>query len=396
MNITCLTCVSLMVAAVIAEPGQSQAPSGKVPVITAAGEKVKAHAKELAAVAISADGRWLASGSYDKTIKLWSLPSGDLARTLTGHKEVVGRLAFSPDGRLLASSSDDKTIAVWTVDDGKQAASLGNRGQWVRDIQFSPDGRLLASEAPSELHTWSMPDGKLVATVPSGSMRLERAAFTPDGTMVAFPTKTAIEFLSLPDLQSRPSLTCGEREEVKRIAVSADGTKLVAACFGGVRVWSLATRELLTTIPGDASRVNVLAVNPDATIAATGDAPGVVRIWNLTDGRVGAPLTGHTNAVISLALSRDGRMAASGSMDATVRLWSTAENTAVAVLEGHRGSIDHLYLTPDGTTLISGQESSFDITGVSGNSMTMRKIKADALIALWDVSPAKFRRFLGR
>jgi WD40 repeat protein len=68
-------------------------------------------------VAFSPDGRLLASGSRDKTIKLWEVASGSLVRTLTGHTDSVFSVAFSPDGRLLASGSDDNTIRLWDISD---------------------------------------------------------------------------------------------------------------------------------------------------------------------------------------------------------------------------------------------------------------------------------------
>jgi WD40 repeat protein len=75
-------------------------------------------------VSFSPDGRLLASGSLDKTIKLWRVEDGSLVRTLTGHTDVVNSVAFSPDGRLLASGSWDKTIKLWRVADGSLVRTL--------------------------------------------------------------------------------------------------------------------------------------------------------------------------------------------------------------------------------------------------------------------------------
>ncbi len=75
------------------------------------------HTSVVRSVAFSPDGRLLASGSFDNTIKLWEVSSGSLVRTLTGHTNSVRSVAFSPDGRLLASGSDDKTIKLWGISD---------------------------------------------------------------------------------------------------------------------------------------------------------------------------------------------------------------------------------------------------------------------------------------
>ncbi len=73
------------------------------------------HSREVMSVVYSPDGRYLASGSQDKTIKIWEVATGNELRTLTGHSETVFSVAYSPDGRYLASGSGDKTIKIWRV-----------------------------------------------------------------------------------------------------------------------------------------------------------------------------------------------------------------------------------------------------------------------------------------
>jgi translation initiation factor 6 (eIF-6) len=143
------------------------------------------HTSVVYSVAFSPDGRLLASGSDDKTIKLWDVASGREVRTLTGHTDWVRSVAFSPDGRLLASGSgsDDKTIKLWDVASGNLVRTLTGHTDWVYSVAFSPDGRLLASGSYKEIKLWDVASGNLVRTLTGLTDWV--VAFSPDGRLLA-------------------------------------------------------------------------------------------------------------------------------------------------------------------------------------------------------------------
>jgi WD40 repeat protein len=118
----------------------------------------------LLSVAVSPEGRLLASTSYDNTIQLWSLPDGALLKTLKEDEEAWS-VAISPDGRLLASSGRFGTIKLWSLPDGAALKTLTGGTAAVYSVAISPDGKLLASGGGDRtIRLWSLPEGQPLPT----------------------------------------------------------------------------------------------------------------------------------------------------------------------------------------------------------------------------------------
>ena len=127
-------------------------------------KKFVGHQSRVFSVAFSADGKTVASGAEDQTIKLWDVETEQNIATFTGHKDVVFSVAFSPDGKTLASGDGDDTVKVWHVLTGRNLHTFKHRER-VFSVAFSPDGKLLAGGAWRGIKFWNVETGKEVSVL---------------------------------------------------------------------------------------------------------------------------------------------------------------------------------------------------------------------------------------
>jgi WD40 repeat protein len=275
------------------------------------------HTEPVWCVAISFDGKTLASGSEDHTIKLWSLSIAQQPRTLHGHTGAVVSTAFLRKKNALVSGSEDCTIRLWSLSNDQELYAWRGHTNTVHCLAVcSDDSTLVSGSADYTIKMWDLTTGKLLRTL------------------------------------------TGHQDVIMSLAICSDDNTLISGSADHtIKVWDLTTGKLLRTLTGHQGVIMSLAICSDDNTLISGSQDDTIKVWNLSSGRTLRTLHGNTSAIYCLALCPDGNTVISGSEDSTLKVWDLSASQEWQELVIQKGSaICDLAISQDCRILASGND----------------------------------------
>lgn len=308
------------------------------------------HADFIDSVCYSPDGKYIASGSDDKTVKIWEVETGRELRTLRGHSYDVNSVCYSPDGKYTASSSWD-SIKLWEVATGECIKTLsGNNDNY--SLCYSPDGKYIASSSRDSIKLWEVTTGECIKTFEGHTGFIESICYSPNGKYIVSGSEDkTIKLWEAATGECIKTLS-GHTSPVYAVAYSLDGKTVASGSFDHIiKIWKVATGECVKTLKAKMV-VTSLSYSPDGAYLASSFWDNEIKLWDIATEECIKTFGGHTNSIYSVCYSPNGKYLATGSADG-VKLWNVTTGEHVKKLAGQ----DDVVYSSDGKYVASSSSS---------------------------------------
>ncbi|KAG8532992.1 uncharacterized protein KY384_001774 [Bacidia gigantensis] len=341
---------------------------------------ITGHSRGVSALSFSHDGKTIASGSYDRSLKIWNSANGALQENFRGSTDsqespAILTVAYSRDGKWLAYGNDSGIITICDCEAGYTKKIFAGHAGKVQSVEFSRDSnRLLSSGSDDVIKVWNVTSFVLIVQIISTG--LTAVAFSLDGWQIA---------------------SGGCRDEIK--------------------LWNSITGECERTMMGDVGYATAIAYSPryGSFASASGYDPGLITLWDHTAGTPVKTFVAHPKYVASLVFSSDGRMIASGSGDNMIKLWDSITGHVLAIFSGHTMSVNSLTFSPNDEQLASGSrdetirlwdcgsgrmtlntptniDGSIDSLAFAPNGRSILSVSRSGALRLWDNTETNFKQ----
>ncbi|MCX5659772.1 MAG: protein kinase [Planctomycetota bacterium] len=344
------------------------------------GRLLAGHKGPVHAVAWCDDGATIASAGADGAVRLWNAESlACLTVLTTGETEVHG-LAVAPGSARIAAACHDGMVRIWDRRNGEEIARLAGHQAPVRCVAFSPDGRRLASgsgdcrvtTADSSLRIWNVEAGREIMLLRGHQRCVNAVVFSPDGRQLASAGWEEI-LLWDADRGAVQSVLREHVHEVYSVAFSPDGGHLASGSQDlKILLWPIGHGRDAVILRGESGGIRAMALGPDEVTLVTAVDDGTLQWWDTHRQELVRTVSAHVGAVNAVAFIGEGNQLVSGGEDGAVRIWDARTGEPVHRVDGRGGAVRCVAASDDGRWLASGH--------------------ADGTVCVWDLAADRSER----
>ncbi len=310
------------------------------------------------ALALSPDGRTLATTNWDKVVRMWDIASGQERTVLQGHANIVLTGMFSSDGKLFATGSDDQTVKIWNLVEGLEETSLirswRNASYSVHSVSWTPDHQLLAiAYEDGETHLRE-PKSRFLRGVLKSGARVRAVRFTQDGrNLVSAGDDGTVRLVDCSAAQTETSLPC-QPGIITSIGFSTDSELLATTNDKNEgRLWRVASGDSMAFPPNQSDQgVCCMAFSPIGRTLAIGRTDGTASLVDAITGERRVDISWPQAMLRSLIFSPDGEMLAGSFEGGSICVWDTQIGKELHSMNTGHDYVQHgIAFSPDGKTL---------------------------------------------
>ncbi|MBI5853209.1 MAG: WD40 repeat domain-containing protein [Planctomycetes bacterium] len=322
-------------------------------------------------IAASPRADLLACGRNDGTLELRDATSLATMAEVKAHAQAITQLRFDRGGSRLVTTSYDRKVKVWSVPALEPLFEFGGHGFPVGGADFTPDGTMIVSCAYERLpgtvvgtvHVWNAADGAIARTLTGGRKPLVSLSISPDGAQRIWRVADA----------SLVATLRGHTDAVSKLAFAPDGRTLATAgADGTLRLWDTTTWNARATLVGHRDDVVDLAFTSDGARLVSTSSDGTLRSWDPASGDYGGVRMRATQAAYTVRFSPDGKRLATCSFDGRVQVFCAITAELLGSFQAHdpKSSCHMLAWSPDGRRLVTG---SYDKTARVFDAVTFEE-----------------------
>jgi len=306
-------------------------------------------------------GDKLITSSRDNSIKIWSLPGYDCVSTIKlSHDDGnPSSIAISPNGRYLASAGYGSAITLWKIEQQATAKRFRGNKTVVVSAEISPDGSTLVSTTWNKAHLWSTEDQRMIGEIKAPRCLIRSASFSSDGKYMAMGGDDSVgRVYRYPEFDVAAQLK-GHTGKIMSVAFSPRSD--IVATAGSdktIRLWNVGTFHPLAVLKGHRKCVRCIAFSPDGMTLASGGKDGALKLWDISDPNEFREIRtfAQEDWVTRVAFFPDGKKILTAGKDGRLRCWDIQSGKLLHILLAHSKWINDMDISPDGRLVITGSD----------------------------------------